>query len=191
MVCPFFFLLFFFYYKLNSCIRKTTTKCSYWVIPCCCIVCWWLGRQDKSENRLQSHECCFGNRQWSQTVARRISSCHSFIDSPGGNFTRASLCLSLYYGFSYIIGPPERCLSHWRRKRKDRVRRKKQFQSLQRNLWELQCFHFCLLLPLSSFISFNHTFKWKNIRVCINTGQIVDTFLFSFALTVHPSHCVE
>lgn len=61
------------------------------------------------------------------------SGCHFFIYSPGGNFTYASWCLSLCYCFSYIIVPPTRCHSNWRRKRKDRGEgKKKQFQSLQK-----------------------------------------------------------
>lgn len=119
---------------------------------------------------LQNKTCLF----WKQ-MARSTSCCHSFIRSPGANFTRASRCLSLCYCFLYIIVPPTCCHSNWRRKREDRGE-KKQFQSLQKNLWELPR----LRLLLSSFISFIQTFKRKPGSLqteCITTDQKHHAFL--------------
>lgn len=96
-------------------------------------------------------------------LARRTSCCHSFICSPGENFTCASWCLSLCYCFSYIIVPPTCCHSNRRRKRKDRGE-KKQFQKLAKktcgNYLGSVCFCLCLNLFLSIRLS------EESYRVC-------------------------
>lgn len=118
-----------------------------------------------------------------------------FICSPGGNFTYASWCLSLCYCFSYIIVPPTCCHSNWRRKRKDRGEGKKSnFKACKKkkrkrkNLWELPRLRLRLLLSLSSFISFNQTFKAGDSADCISTDYEHNAFILRRILNI-PALC--
>lgn len=116
--------------------------------------------------------------------------CHPFIGSLGGNFTCVWLS-SLCYCILCIIVPSTCCHSHWSRERKDRVGNKA-ISKLTKNLWELPCLHLHLLLPLSSFISFNHTSRGGKEKDCISSvikGKLICTDIkFYLKKELHPTN---